>query len=391
MVPIPLRHPTGGPIRRVLLTAVRVGSTDAALSEALADLGPAGLPALVEVARSHRVGPLLHARLEAMGDRAPAFAVEALAVDRGGARARHLSTMRALAPLSAALGEPPVVFKGPALAARWYADPACRVYNDLDVLVPTEHFGATLDRLLAAGFLELSGNWDGLLTHQVSEIPLEGAGIWLDLHWDLIALGATRREIRLDLLGMDARSSEITLGGTGVRVWEPADTLLHLCVSTGLDGARRLLQLVDVDRVARDAGLDWSAFFSRARSSGAHALCLAVLTRASRMLGTPLPEGTSSRLEPFPGWAGLSDLAETWPRSDRRLSDGVGSGLLVSSGRASLPTTVRTLARMVLGELRARSGGTRLTDAGGDLDWQRSSGQVATSRRAYLAWVESQR
>lgn len=391
MVAIPVRHPTGGPIRRALLTAVRVGSTDAALSEALADLGPTGLPDLVEAARAHRVGPLLHARLEALGDRAPASAVDALAVDRGAARATHLTTIRALAALGAALGEPPVVFKGPALAARWYPDPACRVYSDLDVLVPREGFGATLDRLLAAGFVELSGNWDGLLAHQISEVPLEGAGIWLDLHWDLIALGTTRRQIRLDLLGMDARSSEITLGGTGVRVWEPTDTLLHLCVSTGLDGGRRLLQLVDVDRVARDPELDWQSFVARARRAGAHALCLAVLARAARMLATPVPQWTSMPLEPFAGWATLTGLTEAWARPDRMLHRGMGSGLLLSAGRASLPATVGTLARAVGSELRARAGGTRLTDPGGDLDWQRSRGHVATARHAYVNWVESQR
>ena len=44
------------------------------------------------------------------------------------------------------------------------------------------------------------------------------------------------------------------------------DTLLHLCINGGLDGAAALIRIVDIDVVARSGRVDWTQFADRARA-----------------------------------------------------------------------------------------------------------------------------
>ena len=323
-------------VPHVLFAAARVDTADADLATALAALDQTDQQGLVRLARAHRVAPLLHERLRGVGGAAADQMMAALAGDRAAARARHLHTVRTLRRLSSALGVPFLLVKGAALAVGWYGDSSLRSYSDIDLLVGREDFGVAVESLVGAGFVELSTNWAGFLDHQVSEIPFGYESSCVDLHWDLVALGTDRREIRLDVRGLFDRAGRLALGSETVLTLDPADTLQHLCVGAGLGGARILLQLVDVDRVARDPDLDWGQFVARSRQAGSHALCLAVLARAHRILGTPLPDLLLADLRPFPGWATLTELVELPRRSERRLAAGVASGLVLASGRATL-------------------------------------------------------
>jgi hypothetical protein len=315
--------------------------------------------------------------------------MERLTAQRAAAQARQLHAYRTIAALRRAIDVPFLVVKGPALAACWYPDPSVRTYTDIDVLVARADFRRALDALVRAGFEELSSNWAGFLAHGVAEVPLARGPSSVDLHWDLIAMGVSRRDIQLDVSALFDRARTVTLGHKGAATLDPHDTLLHLCINAGLDGARRLLQLVDIDRVARSGLIEWDVFTHRARRTRAHALCAAVLQRTSAALRTPLPPTVLPGLAPYPAWLRINALVDLRRRSGRHMDSGIASGVLLASGRASPTATLASAARASGSALLVRAGRRGLTAPGGELDWLSgpAAGDAAASRHRYLQWV----
>lgn len=368
---------------RLLVACVVRASSDREIVRGLDGLREGDALELVRLSRAHGVAPLAHQRMSAVTHPLARRLVGALEVDRAVAQARHQLTLRAVAEVGSALAHPFLVLKGPALSLGWYDDPAVRVYHDLDLLVQPRDFSASLDALRARGFDEVARNWHGFLAHGVAEIPLAKGATCVDLHWDTVALARDRRDVVLDVEGLFGHSVQRTVGSVEVSAPDATDTLLHLCVNAGLDGARRLSRLVDVDRVARDAALDWSRLVATACRGGAHALAHAVLRRAHVLLGTPVPAAVLADLSPFPGW---SALTRPHLRRDGRLHRGLSGGLLVSSGRASAGATILALGRTVEEAVLERRGHGAV-QPGGALDWQRGAPPEGSSRQHYLDWV----
>ncbi len=280
--------------------------------------------------------------------------------------------------------------KGPVLGAVWYGEPSRRQFSDIDVLVRRHDFARSLQALLDAGFAEHSANWKGFLDHGVAEIPIAGGATTIDLHWDLVALGTTRREIRWDMAPLFDRAETVELApNVRVATLDPVDTLVHLCINGGLDGARRLGRLVDVDVVARGGRIDWPQVVARARGAGAAGLCSAVLQRCAALVGTALPDGLLAELEPFPGWLRLNAVVDRPRRDGRPPEDGVASGTLIASARDTRLATSMQLMRKLGANVLSRFGRPHLADSGGALDWQRGSdpAQAARERDRYLRWV----
>ena len=167
------------------------------------------------------------------------------------------------------------------------------------MLVHRYAFGNVFDGMVKAGFEELSANWDGFLDHEVSEIPLvrglDGGP----------ALGSRRhrggrRELTWQMAPLFERAERISLGSDEVATLDPADTLLHLCINGGLDGARTLLRLVDIDVVARSGRVDWMDFAKRARAARAARSALQCSSGARPSSARRCPTDcspTSSRIE----------------------------------------------------------------------------------------------
>jgi hypothetical protein len=372
-----------GRVRELLLAAVSLERSDADVANLLKDVDP---DALIKLARHHRVASLLHDRLGSIHDVGPSPLAAQLRLEYLSARASQLHVYRTIATLREAINIPFLILKGPALAAAWYEDPSLRMYVDLDVLVRRSDFRKSLDALTSAGFTHLLPSWDGLFARGMAEVPMNHKACTVDLHWHLIARAQPRREIHLDERALFERARPITLGSVEVNTLGCEDTLLHLCINCGLDGGRRLQQLVDVDRVTRSGRIDWSAFTDRGREAQAHALCAAVLQRCHDMLGTPLPRGLLRRLAPYPGWLYANALINRRRRSDRRLTNGITSGLLLASGRAKPTTTTRSLMRAVHEASRDRV--RMLVPRRGGPFGVPSDDEDARSREQYLAWVE---
>lgn len=370
-------------IRHVLFEIVRTDGDPGALDRLTS---PDDRRQLVELARHHRVlGPTL--RLLAERDDLPLDVEQVCRDHRDASAAARLTAARAIGRLDELLDTPFLLVKGPAIAAQWYGHPADRDFGDLDVLVHRHDFRRAFERLEAAGATPLLRNWQGFSDAQVAEIPLEFDAAEIDLHWDLVGLGEPRRQIRFDQQALFARSLPIRIGSHDIRTLDPTDTLIHVCVNAGLDGARRLSNIVDVDRIVR-SGVDVDELVQRASATGARALCAAVLERAHVVLHTPLPDGVLDMLEPWTGWLAMTRLNRRLPRTTVSLTrGGVESGLLTTAGRDRRRDTTGTLVRSLGRAVAERAGRNPRTQEGGALDWSLPSDP--DSRDRYFDWVDT--
>jgi hypothetical protein len=141
-------------------------------------------------------------------------------------------------------GSEPVVLKGAALAETVYAAPEDRFFADLDVLV-------TKDRREAAGkALENRGYRPAKTQRHPSyydrfhfhHIFFNGAGICVELHWDL----ATPQSYwQFDVDRLYRRTQGATLGTTPMRILAPRDQLLHVAAQSIGEGFLDLRHILD--------------------------------------------------------------------------------------------------------------------------------------------------
>ncbi len=212
----------------------------------------------------------------------------ALAADDRATRLRVLRARRAAA--QALDGLDWVVIKGETIAAAM-AEPHLRTFNDLDILVHPTQMADAAAALIADGFDEINQNWRAYVTHLVGEVPFSGFGATLDLHWQLVALGRTRRAIDFDIGSIIERRTTIVSHDNTVPVLAAEDQLLHVATHCALGGANRLDQLRDIAVLTGgDAkSLDWGVVANRAERYGVRRLIGHALDRSSLTLGYQLP------------------------------------------------------------------------------------------------------
>ena len=258
------------------------------------------------------------------------------------------------------------------------------------MVVQPEVFGRAVNALSAAGIEPAGTNWHGFLKHEVGEAPMRLQTSVIDLHWHVVALGQDRRRLRMSTAELFERAVPTRIGELDLLTLCPVDTLLHLCVNTGLGGARRLRGLIDIDTVVRTGRVDLDEFVVRANSTGTGRLCSAILQRSRILLGTPVEPDLLRELSPSPKWLAANRLADRLSLS-RRTSTSVASGLLLGSGRRTAPATAAAFGRAIIRAVATRLGRPDLAEAGGELDWQRlpADGDVDGHRRAFVDWVAS--
>jgi hypothetical protein len=265
---------------------------------------------------------------------------------------------------------PFLVIKGPALAHRWYPDPAQRLFADLDLVVPSgrvreaaralaEVLGTSPPPELRPGFDEQFGK----------ETPLRGpatptapGGIELDLHRTPIA-GALGLAIPLDELFESP--GEVLVGGRALPTLGPVPTLLLACYqATVADLPPRLIASRDLVQVLSDdlapAAADVIAAADRWQAS---ALVAEAVAAAPGRLGVAPPTDPP---RPLTAWA-----QEYRPERRERIvlaaHRGPGyvywrqlAGVIVLSGSRARATYLRALVSpqtSYLTERRWRRGG----------------------------------
>jgi Uncharacterised nucleotidyltransferase len=160
---------------------------------------------------------------------------------------------------------PFLVIKGPALAHRWYGDPALRLFGDLDLVVPSGRvreasrvlagvLGTSAPPELRPGFDERFGKETLLRSPPTQGSP---GGIELDIHRTPVA-GALGLAIPLDEL-FDG-PGEVLVGGRALPTPGPVATLLVACYqATIADLPPRLIASRDVVQVATGSGAPTAA------------------------------------------------------------------------------------------------------------------------------------
>ena len=286
---------------------------------------------------------------------------------------------------------PALVIKGHVLAADWYDNPMTRDFNDIDVLVDPADFGHAVKALESLGIEAATTNWHGFLEHEVAEVPMRLRGTIVDLHWHVVAIGLVRRHLRLPTAELIERSVSTSVDKVNLRTLNPVDTLLHLCVNSGLDGGRRLRGLLDIDAVVRSGRVDLTEFASRARHAGARRLCSAMLQRSSSLIDTPVSRDLLVELAPTRAWLIANRAIERTGVGSRRAGAGIAPGGLISSGRDSAAATGAAIARAVYQSVATRRGRPKPTEAEGALGWRRmpEDGDLSAHRHAYFEWVAS--
>ena len=310
--------PSIEPTARLLWEACRPDTDPASVRRALASGADVSLA--VSAAENHRISPLLWRALDAAdaldelgADRAPlkgtadAFAMEALLLIP---RAMQL----AVGPLTAAALEP-VVFKGPAVAAR-YPRPGLRPMEDIDLLLPRADHARALSALAAAGWTVARAadgeQYDTVLTHP--EVP----SLFLELHFGLET--ASQRVTALDPVTLWARRQPAVVAGAPTFVLPLEEELVVLAAHAGKPhhGFVRLVWIADIAMIVRAAESDGNPVdWERVRAVAVSTHCVTVVGAAlamARRAGVDAPTG----LFPLPtrGWRGAAMrqlLSESWP------------------------------------------------------------------------------
>ncbi len=281
-------------LRRLALDLIAPLRTPDALS--LATMGADDWSALGEIARQHRILPLLHARLRAGGADWPVppslryAAAEAYRT----ASFRSIRAQRALVQSVQTLadnGIAAVALKGAYLAFHAYVDAGLRPLRDIDLLVPQ-------DRAVEAWHLLLAGD----IIPNVDEIG--DVGEYLKVKHQLPALWCPTNEVTIELhhraFHGSGSDSDVTddpgfaaalvgreIGGTRIAYMGPEHLLLHLIVHSAhdhrFDNGPGIF--ADVAALLATHQLDWPRFWALAERYHAARASVLVLRMVERLWG----------------------------------------------------------------------------------------------------------
>jgi hypothetical protein len=236
-----------------LLRAALAGLEDPTLAERLPRDGDADLELFIQVARRHRLTPLLSA---VAGERLSAALAAACRRDRLLVMARNLMLARAAEECVRALAEkdvPVIVLKGIAYDCAFYSAAGTRPTADVDLLVPAGRRRAAFAVLDGLGF-EPRAAAAGFDEADYHEVAWQRGDVAVDLH---LALAPLVR-CRIDYDEVWRSASPITIGDTQSRMLDAKRVAvfhaLHMAIDHFdvpalylLDLARQLPSQSDLD------------------------------------------------------------------------------------------------------------------------------------------------
>ena len=224
---------------------------------------------IAESAIEHGVAPLLDdvARTRDLdGDSEALVALAMRSLESGAGTQTAARALKVFSDMAVALGVEVAVFKGLAIASRWYDSPDLRPAADIDVFVNPEHLG----RLGALAEAFASGPANGaVVEHMVDhghtfEYALSVDGVDIDLHLDPMNLVVPSRQ--RDPSGSGPNHSP-SLGGPTVRVLDLELSLIQSLIHLLRDNFADLLHINDV-RLMIDEDPDWDFIATFAEAEG---------------------------------------------------------------------------------------------------------------------------
>lgn len=252
----------------------------------------------LDVAKRHRLGALLHQRMEQRPELMvpPAVRDQLKAAHRNSAM-RSLVLYRELVNVTRLLenaGIPSIALKGAYLAQFAYPNPALRPMRDLDLLLKPEQIVAAWDLLKNQGYQPL---YDGLpesyLTH-CKDLPplLSPNGVNLELHHKLFDVAPNDVGYAAYQSALFENSICQTISGTQIRFLGIEDLLVHLCVHAASQHHFNLgpLALSDIVYLTETHAIDWQDFMRKAFTEMWRRCAFSVFYLAKHNLGAKIPD-----------------------------------------------------------------------------------------------------
>ena len=277
----------------LLLEAARAGTDPVALRSAI-ERGP-DWTAVTALALRHGIAGLLCQRvLDVAAELVPDDLGMAMRAYLDSCSERHAIAVAELLELLDALSSAGVTalpFKGPALAARIYADAALRPCADLDFLIREADIDAAFAVLEWLGFISqhpgLSPD-DRQAYHRYNGQDCLTAPGWrmpIEPHW---ALAPRTLAITLDTAGLMVRASPVTIGDHQVMTLSADDTLLAAALHGSKEEWTRLSWIADIAALlTRGQQLHPADVLARATAAGARRMLLVGVALARDLLGAP--------------------------------------------------------------------------------------------------------
>jgi len=341
-----------------LLSAARayfLGGTDPAAR--LAVSGALDWSLIGEKAEAHGLLPLLMRQIEGgCPDAFPAAGLESLRRRFSGHELRMLLMARELIRLLDLLdarGLRAIPFKGPALAAFLYGDPAMRRSDDLDLLIREQDFWGVSEALESQGFLRHPPiTRRQMAAYSRSECDMTFAhgasGLRVEVHWALVP---PYHGQRIPAAQLWERLETAQFLDRTIPMLSAEDHLTALCLHAAKHMWRRLEWICGVVALlVRARPPDLELAFRRARSWGSERVLLLGLQLARELTGMTLPAQAPSRIQCTQSveavarevWSGL--FREATPgfveltRFRLKLSDRLSDRIRYCVNRALLPS-----------------------------------------------------
>ena len=306
-------------------------------AESVAALDMDAWRGLLDMARQHRLGALLHWQLE---QRHAALAVPD-AVREEAKEAWRTSTRRmlgmqyeltTLSKLLGAAGVRSLALKGPFLAYHAYPEAALRPMRDLDILVPEDRLVDAWNHLLAAGAQPAGEGGDddrldyalGADKHHLPALLTPSGFSKLELHRGIQSAASAMDHDRNAVLleGVWAHAISLPIAATPVGFPAPTDMLLHLIMHAAYDHFLNNgpLVLSDIAFLLRRHAIDWERFWRIATTLQSLRGAVLLLDLAGRYWRDLPIEWTLAAAELRDGLGAIRDPAALLLLQDRALT-----------------------------------------------------------------------
>lgn len=280
--------------------------------------------AVVQAAEEHKLIPLIAHAL--CGQKSVPLATRR-ALDKRfhSGLAAGASLRQELADSMAALlsaGIPALAYKGPALAAMAYPDPARRqAPSDLDLLMPKADIVRAKSILEKRGYSSiLSPEQERHFFRHRYHLHMERRNpeMHIELHW---AITPAYWPFPLDEARLRRKPLMVNVAGAQIPTLDPESMVLALCAHGAKEGWPRLSQVYDLVRlIISHPELDWDWILGWARKIGRCRVIEVGLTLASDLLPQGLPPEVTVQLLRDPDVARLADVVRENLRNHRQLA-----------------------------------------------------------------------
>ncbi|WP_420631508.1 nucleotidyltransferase family protein [Candidatus Leptofilum sp.] len=265
------------------------------------------------------LAPQIYAKLQIWDMPIPAKAMAKLAVTYKAQAKRSEAIYQQLAQLLAAcemVNLQPVALKGVHLAACYYAEPALRPMNDIDLLFTPDELPQVEALLLELGYggKHKSAETGARVTKHTSTYRRAEASngsatpnpyLSASLDRTVEPHGSLEESwfgLKVDITpGIRGRvdTAVLTPEAPACHVLNPTDLLHHICLHFSfhlIQGAPAFVQLTDLLVITQAGKVDWHIFLQRVAEAKSTGYVLAALTLAQKLVGAPVPANVLAQL-----------------------------------------------------------------------------------------------